>query len=119
LFGPVQSTEVHAREPRFLAGCLELERADVTWLLSIDPERLPFTPQAGGRMTYRSIEIDGSELEFTEGFADLHTRIYQEALAGRGFRCADARPSIELTHRIRTDAVTAVPRELHPHLQTR
>jgi UDP-N-acetyl-2-amino-2-deoxyglucuronate dehydrogenase len=119
LFGSVQSTEVHVREPRFLAGCLELERADVTWLLSVDPARLPFTAQPGGKMTYRSIEVDGAELEFTEGFTGLHTRVYERILAGDGFRCRDARPSIELTHRIRTDALSASPRELHPSLRTR
>ncbi len=119
LFGNVTKTEVHVREPRFLAGCLELERADVTWLLSVDPERLPFKAEPGGRMTYRSIEVDGAELEFTEGFTDLHTRIYQGVLEGKGFGCADARPSIELTHRIRTDALAASPAELHPILRAR
>jgi UDP-N-acetyl-2-amino-2-deoxyglucuronate dehydrogenase len=119
LFGSVRNSEVHVREPRFLSGCLELDRADVTWLLSVDPERLPFPAEPGGKMTHRSIEVDGTELEFTEGFTDLHTRIYENVLAGRGFRCADARPSIELTHRIRTGAVTSSPSELHPILRAR
>jgi UDP-N-acetyl-2-amino-2-deoxyglucuronate dehydrogenase len=55
LFGGVLRSEVHVREPRLLAGSLELDRADVSWLLSVDPERLPFTPQPGKSMTYRSI----------------------------------------------------------------
>jgi len=119
LFGGVQRSEVHVREPRLLAGSLELARADVSWLLSVDPERLPFTPQPGKSMTYRSIEVDGNELEFTEGFTDLHTRVYERTLEGRGFRCRDARPSIELTHRIRTEPLAPSPRELHPALRSR
>jgi UDP-N-acetyl-2-amino-2-deoxyglucuronate dehydrogenase len=117
LFGPVRASEVHVREPRFLAGCLELARADVTWLLSVDPERLPFSPQPGKSMTYRSIEVDGAEIEFTEGFTDLHTRVYERVLRGEGFGCDDARPSIELTHRIRTEPLAPSPRELHPRLR--
>lgn len=114
LFGTVQNSEVHLKDPKRMAGFLELERANVRWFLSIDSSDLPFDPKPGVRTTYRSIAIDGQELEFTDGFADLHTRVYEMTLAGNGFGIADARPSIELVHRIRTDAVAASPSEMHP-----
>ena len=101
LFGEVRECEVHLRETRRAAGFIELERANVRWFLSTDVADLPFASQPGVRTTFRSITVDGDEVEFSEGFADLHTRVYEETLAGRGFGIADARPSIELTHRIR------------------
>lgn len=105
LFGAVRGVGVHLREPRRMAGTLELERADVTWFLSVDRADLPFEPQPGKTSTYRSITVDGEEIEFTEGFTELHTKVYEQTLFGGGFRIADARPSIELVHRIRTAPV--------------
>lgn len=102
LFGPAGRSEVHVREAKRIAGSLELEKADVSWLLSVDPADLPFDAEPGARTTYRSIAVDGHEIEFTEGFTDLHTRVYEQTLEGKGFRIADARPSIELVHRLRT-----------------
>jgi UDP-N-acetyl-2-amino-2-deoxyglucuronate dehydrogenase len=58
------------------------------------------------KTTFRSITVDGREIEFSEGFTDLHTRVYQEVLAGRGFGIDDSRPSIELTHHIRQTPLT-------------
>lgn len=101
LFGGVRACEVETREARRLRGTLELERARVKWFLSAESADLPFTPEPGVKTTFRSITVDGSEIEFSEGFTDLHTRVYQEVLAGRGFGIDDSRPSIELTHRIR------------------
>jgi len=108
LFGPVVDSRLYQREPERMAGFLELEHARVQWLLSTRTEDLPFTPEPGVKTTFRSITIDGQELEFSEGFTDLHTRVYEQVLAGRGFRIPDARPSIELTYRLRhADVVTA------------
>jgi UDP-N-acetyl-2-amino-2-deoxyglucuronate dehydrogenase len=101
LFGPVQRSIVHVREMKKAAGTLELEHADVRWLLSADVADLPFTPTPGSRTTFRSMTVDGAQLEFSDGFADLHTRVYEHVLAGEGFGIDDARPSIELTHQIR------------------
>jgi UDP-N-acetyl-2-amino-2-deoxyglucuronate dehydrogenase len=101
LFGTVGHSELHLRQPRRLAGALELERARVRWFLSTDSSDLPFVPEPGGRTTHRSITIDGADVEFSEGFNDLHTRVYENVLAGQGFSIADARPSIELAYRIR------------------
>lgn len=106
LFGGVRNVTVHAREPRRMSGLLELERANVKWFLSVNASDLPFEAKAGGKTTHRSITVDGEELEFTEGFTDLHTRMYERVLAGEGFGIAEARPSIELVYRIRTAPLT-------------
>ena len=116
LFGRATGCEVHVREARRISGYLELERARVRWLLSTDPADLPFVAQPGVRTTLRSITVDGGEVEFSEGFGDLHTRVYQEVLAGRGFGIDDSRPSIELSHRIRQTPPVLVASRLHPML---
>ena len=115
LFGAVTTSAVHMREDRRASGQLELERADVDWFLSADPADLPFTPTAGQKSTFRSIVVDGEEVEFTDGFTDLHTRVYEEVLAGRGFGIDDARPSVELAHRIRTEPIVAKPTAVTGH----
>jgi len=114
LFGAASTCEVHLREERRMAGYLELERATVRWFLSADSADLPFAAEPGVRTTFRSITVDAHEVEFSEGFADLHTRVYEEVIAGRGFGIADGRPSIELSHRIRATAAAPVPAHLHP-----
>lgn len=106
LFGPVEKLALHRREPRGMAGTLELERARVRWQLSCEAADLPFPVEPGSRTTYRSLVIDGEELEFSEGFTDLHTRSYEEILAGRGFGIEEARPSIELISRLRKADIT-------------
>jgi len=109
LFGRVLTSEVHVREQRRAAGTLTLERADVRWRLSAEAADLPFTPAPGEKATFRSMTVDGRQLEFSDGFTDLHTRVYEEVLAGRGFGIDDARPSIELTHQIRHAALVGAP----------
>ncbi len=102
LFGDVDRCEVHVREKRRMSGTLQLRHADVRWSLSVDAADLPFSPSPGKKTTFRSLTVDGEELEFTDGFSDLHTVVYRDILAGGGFGIADARPSIELVHNIRT-----------------
>jgi UDP-N-acetyl-2-amino-2-deoxyglucuronate dehydrogenase len=114
MFGAVRHCEVHQREPRRAAGFLELARARVRWLLSTHPGDLPFAATPGARTTQRELIVDGEAIEFSEGFADLHTRVYERVLAGDGFRIPDVRPSIELTHRIRHAVVTAPTDVRHP-----
>ena len=117
LFGPVVGCRLHQREPERMAGFIELEGARVQWLLSTRMADLPFAPEPGVKTTFRSITVDGSEIEFSDGFDDPHTRVYQEMLEGRGFRIADARPSIELTHRLRhADVSMADAASRHPLL---
>jgi UDP-N-acetyl-2-amino-2-deoxyglucuronate dehydrogenase len=102
LFGPMQRSRVHIAEPRRYGGTMQLARANVRWFLSTQPADLALTQSTGTSHTFRSIRVDGAEIEFSDGFADLHTRVYEKMLAGYGFRIADARPSIELVHGIRT-----------------
>jgi UDP-N-acetyl-2-amino-2-deoxyglucuronate dehydrogenase len=116
LFGSVVECEVHRRDARRMAGYVELERAKVRWFLSTEASDLPFPPQPGIRTTFRSITVDGQEIEFSEGFADLHTRVYEEVLAGRGFGIAESRPAIDLTHQIRESTAEPQAAHLHPFL---
>lgn len=114
IFGPVQKSEVHLHSHDRAAGYLELERARVRWFLSIDEKTLPTAVQEKGARTYRSISIDGQELEFSEGFTDLHTESYRGILAGQGFGLSDAAPSIALVHDIRVAEVLGLSGEYHP-----
>jgi UDP-N-acetyl-2-amino-2-deoxyglucuronate dehydrogenase len=116
LFGPVTASEVHLREKRRMAGFLELERARVRWFLSTDIADVPGRHVPGGPATFRSITIDGHDVEFSDGFAALHTRVYEEVLAGRGFGIEDSRPAIELAARIRGAPATPIASRLHPML---
>ncbi|GAB4224243.1 MAG: Gfo/Idh/MocA family oxidoreductase [Acidobacteriota bacterium] len=116
LLGPCRASEVHLAEPRRMAGALELERGTVRWFLSVEAEDLPEEVRAAGRHAWRSITLDGEEIEFSGGFTDLHTRSYREILDGRGFGIADARPSIELVHRIRSSPVVRPAQPPHPRL---
>ena len=116
LFGEARETHVHLMSPRRMGGVLELERARVRWFLSVDAADLPAGSLESGKAAYRSMTLDGEEIEFSEGFADLHTRLYEEILAGRGFGIAEARPSIELVYRIRTAQVEPQRGEGHPKL---
>ncbi len=117
LFGPAGESRVYHADPQRMAGFLELERARVRWFLSVDHHDLPFPAEPGKRSTYRSIAIDGEELEFTEGFTDLHTRVYERTLAGEGFGIEDARPSISLVYRIRTAPISPRDDMVHPFLR--
>ena len=119
LFGPVSACEVHMRDQRRIAGYLELERATVRWFLSTDSADLPFASEPGVKTTFRSITVDEHEVEFSEGFTDLHTRVYEEVLAGRGFGIEDGRSAIELSHRIRETPAASVAEHLHPMVSGR
>jgi UDP-N-acetyl-2-amino-2-deoxyglucuronate dehydrogenase len=116
LFGPVEHSEVHLATPKCTGGAIELQRARVKWFLSVDRDDLPQHVQATGKTTFRSITVDGEEIEFSDGFTDLHTRVYEEILAGRGFGVDDVRPSIQLAHDIRHAIPTGVRAESHPFL---
>ncbi|MBC7879034.1 MAG: Gfo/Idh/MocA family oxidoreductase [Anaerolineales bacterium] len=117
LFGSVNGIKVYHSDESRMSGFIELERARVHWYLSVDKNDLPFSAKVGGKTTYRSITVDGREIEFSEGFTDLHTRVYEETLAGRGFGIQDARPSIQLTHAIRTAEISPKDDMAHPLLK--
>ncbi|OGP80301.1 MAG: oxidoreductase [Deltaproteobacteria bacterium RBG_19FT_COMBO_60_16] len=114
VFGGVKHFELHIADDRKITGFLELEKAQVRWFLSVGKEDLPEMAVKEGKTTYRSITVDGEEFEFSGGFVDLHTVIYQEILAGRGFGIEEARPSIDLVHRLR-NAVPARNPGSHVH----
>ena len=116
LFGPAGDVKLYHADDKRMSGYIELENARVRWFLSVDAGDLPQAALAAGKTTYRSITVDGEEVEFSGGFTDLHTRVYEETLAGRGFGIQDARPSIELTHRIRTSPISALDSLAHPKL---
>jgi UDP-N-acetyl-2-amino-2-deoxyglucuronate dehydrogenase len=117
LFGPAQKTELYVREKNRMGGYLELPNADVEWYLSLEPEDIP--ESAGENLrTFRTISVDDDEIEFSGGFTDLHTRVYEETLKGNGFGIDDARPSIELVHKLRTMKMTEKATGLvHPSIQ--
>lgn len=101
VFGDLQSSQVHLREDERSAGYLEYEHARVNWFLSIRHNDVPQDLRDRGQRTYRSITVDGQEIEFSEGFTDLHNRSYEEILVGRGFGLADCQGSIDTVSQIR------------------
>ncbi|MGB0836881.1 MAG: Gfo/Idh/MocA family protein [Flavobacteriaceae bacterium] len=113
VFGAVQENHVHLHTHDRAAGYLELEHARVRWFLSINAETLPEQIKAKGQRTYRSITVDGEEIEFSDGFFDLHTTSYKNILDGEGFGLEDARPSVELVHQIRNKEINKLG-EVHP-----
>lgn len=117
LFGSAGNVKLYHSDNKRMSGYIELENARVRWFLSVDVNDLPESAKAEGKTTFRSITVDGGEIEFSGGFTDLHTRVYEETLAGRGFSIDDARPSIELTHRIRTSDISPVDDMAHPKLR--
>ena len=116
IFGTLQQSHVHLSTDREAAGYLEYERARVRWFLSIDAASLPDAVREQGQRTYRSITVDGEEIEFSDGFTDLHTRSYERILAGQGFGVDASRCAIETVAAIRSAAPTATMGERHPFL---
>jgi UDP-N-acetyl-2-amino-2-deoxyglucuronate dehydrogenase len=114
IFGPVQQNIVHLLTHDKAAGFLELQNARVRWFLSVDPATLPKDQATKGQRTFRSITVNGEELEFSGGFTDLHTASYENILKGNGFQAAHARPSIEVVHAIRNAAPKGLVGDYHP-----
>ena len=117
LFGKPGKVKLYRSEDRSMSGFVEFERAQVRWFLSVDENDLPVPIEPGKPKTYRSITVDGDEIEFSGGFTDLHTRVYERTLAGNGFGLDDARPSIELTYRIRNTPLSQKDALAHPLLR--
>lgn len=118
IFGKLQRNIVHFANEHKAAGYLEYEKARVRWFLSIDAQDLPDAVK-GKKPTYRSITVDGEEMEFSEGFTDLHTTSYREILAGRGYGIEDARHCVETVNTIRSSSISTVQgNEGHPFLKT-
>ncbi len=114
LFGEAEQSKVHLHGSRKMAGCLEFERAKVRWFLSTDADDLPDQVVEEGGFAYRSMTYEGQEIEFSGGFTDLHTRVYEEILAGRGTGIREARPSIEIAHSINNSETELSLVDAHP-----
>jgi UDP-N-acetyl-2-amino-2-deoxyglucuronate dehydrogenase len=105
IFGAVTDVNVTRMEQDTAAGFVELKHARVNWFLSIDYNQLPEQAKSQGKRTYRSLTLGGKEIEFSEGFTDLHTKTYDEILKGKGFGLLEAGPSIDLVYKIRNAVV--------------
>jgi UDP-N-acetyl-2-amino-2-deoxyglucuronate dehydrogenase len=101
IFGGVKKIEMKSMDNDSAKGYLELERARVNWHLSINYDHIPQAVRAAGKRTYRSLKMEGEDIEFSDGFTELHTRSYANILSGNGFGLMDAKPSIELVYNIR------------------
>ena len=117
IFGELQDNKVHLSEDTRAAGYLEYEHARVRWFLSIDVNDIPGPVRDQGQRTYRSITVDGQEIEFSGGFTDLHTRSYEEILAGRGFGLEENRVAIETVSSIRTAQTAPFSDTAHPFVR--
>lgn len=117
IFGKVKENIVHYKSPSTAAGFLQLERARVRWFLSLDADFVPTDIRAAGKTTYRSILIDNEEVEFSEGFTDLHTVAYKKILAGEGFTLKDAYNYVDICQTIRNTDAIGILNDYHPFLQ--
>lgn len=117
MFGELQQNVVHLATDTKSAGYLEYAHARVRWFLSVDLEDVPEAVRAKGQRTFRSITVDGEEIEFSGGFTDLHTRSYEEILAGRGFGLEENRTAIETVAAIRTASPVAPQGDYHPYVK--
>lgn len=119
IFGKPLKNVVHLNEPTRSAGYLELENARVRWFLSVDYNDIPPAVKQSGKRTFRSITVNGEEVEFSDGFTDLHTLTYKEILAGRGFGLKEARQSVETAYTIRNSQPVGLQGVYHPFLKTK
>ena len=114
IFGDVEENIVHLKSEYANAGFLKLKHANVRWFLSVIYDYIPEEIKAKGQKTYRSITVDGEEIEFSGGFTDLHTRSYEEIIKGNGFGLAEAKKSIEIVSTIRHLEPVGLKGEYHP-----
>ncbi len=117
IFGDIKTNITHLHEHDRAAGYLEFEKARVRWFLSINYDVIPEEIKAKGQRTYRSITVDGEEIEFSGGFFDLHTKSYENIIAGKGFGLDDARKSIEIVYQIRNAEIELNKGEQHPFVK--
>jgi len=114
IFGDVKENIVNLHTHDRASGVFTLENARVRWFLSINSDTLPKDVKASGKTTFRSITVDGEEIEFSEGFTDLHTRSYEEILKGNGFEICEAKKSIEIVYDIRNQTPVGLKGDYHP-----
>jgi UDP-N-acetyl-2-amino-2-deoxyglucuronate dehydrogenase len=114
VFGPIKKSIVHVHTHDRAGGYFEFERARVRWFLSINADTLPDEVKAKGMTTYRSITMEGKEIEFSGGFTDLHTMSYQGVLDGNGFEVGEAKTAIQIVHDIRHAEPVGLVGDYHP-----
>jgi UDP-N-acetyl-2-amino-2-deoxyglucuronate dehydrogenase len=117
IFGAASKNIVNLLEPDKAAGYLELDKARVRWFLSLDYNDIPDSVKKSGQRTFRSIKVEGEEIEFSEGFADLHTLSYIDILAGKGFGLQEAQQSVEIAYNIRNAKPVGLKGDYHPLLK--
>jgi UDP-N-acetyl-2-amino-2-deoxyglucuronate dehydrogenase len=113
IFGQLKTCKINIHTHDRAAGIFEFEKARVRWFLSINYDTLPDKLKADGKRTYRSIILDNEEVEFSQGFEELHNDSYKHIIRGRGFSIKDARPSIEIAHLVRTAESIGLKGEYH------
>jgi UDP-N-acetyl-2-amino-2-deoxyglucuronate dehydrogenase len=118
IFGDATKNIVHLSQPNKAAGYLELKNARVRWFLSLDQNDLPLSAIEKRQRSFRTITVDGEEIEYSEGFTDLHLLTYKEILAGRGFGLKEARQSVEIAYNIRNAKPEGITGDYHPILKT-
>jgi UDP-N-acetyl-2-amino-2-deoxyglucuronate dehydrogenase len=114
IFGDVKRNIVHVKTHDRVAGFIEFERARVRYFLSINASTLPEEILSKGQRIYRSFTLNGEEIEFTDGFTDLHTESYKHILDGRGFGITEARKSIQIVYDIRNAKPAGLKGDYHP-----
>ena len=112
LFGNLIDAERHYVDNHRAGGFLSYERADVRWFLSIDRGDIELVTDTD-QPTYRSITVDGEEIEFSVGFTDLHTVSYEHIIKGQGFGLDDARHCVETVEVLRARQPDLEPHEAH------
>jgi UDP-N-acetyl-2-amino-2-deoxyglucuronate dehydrogenase len=116
VFGKVVDNQLHYRDDSKAGGYIEYEKARVRWFLSVDVEDIPAAVREQGKRTYRMLTMNGAEIEFSDGFTDLHTRIYEDVLRGGGFSLEDNRVAIETVGSIRAQEPRMPVSDYHPFL---
>ena len=119
LITPAQMNAINSITADSAAGVLELGKARVRWFLSIDYNNVPDDLKAKGKRTYRSLTMEGREIEFSDGFTDLHTKSYEQILSGNGFGLKEARPSIQTVYEIRNQEISPLQGDYHPMLKNK
>ena len=114
IFGQPQRSELHVDQFDKASGFIELERAEVKWFLSLDKDDLPETSKREGKPAFRSITIDGEQFEFSGGFADLHNRVYEDIIDGRGYGIEDARSAVAFVDSLRKCDIITNTQRAHP-----
>ena len=116
VFGDIEKNLVHLNNHDRAAGYLEFKKARVRWFLSINSDTLPEKIKGKKQSTYRSITIEGEELEFSSGFKDLHTISYESIINGSGFGLNEARQAVEIVHHIRHSKPLGLKGDYHPYV---